>query len=185
VWASVQGRWLGALEPLPPRVIAALWGSTDRDSIDSAPSRLEDGEREVMRCLYVLLVLVFVASCREPTRRYALGEVVGEYVFAMGDEGLVLGDDGKFEHCWKEGASPSSEHGEWELYAYGPNQSSVTLFHHETGKLEESHPRPAGRWMEGLLMSDVGGRVGLLLNYYTKGRYYVKQEDGPRVCPRP
>jgi hypothetical protein len=137
-----------------------------------------------MRWLYMLLMLVSAASCREPTHRYARGEVVGHYVFAMGDEGLVLANDGTFEHCWKEGASPLSEHGEWDLDAASSNQSSVTLFHHEAGKLEASHPTPAGRWMEGLLMSDIGGRVGLSLNFYTKGRYCVKEEDGHRVCPR-
>jgi len=114
--------------------------------------------------------------------------VVGEYVFAKDNEGLVLGQDGTFEHCWRDGATgAASEHGEWQLRSDDDTHSSVTLFHRETNKAKRDslRPIPDGPWMEGLRVAEVGGRVGLMLTFYSKGRYYVKEENGQHVCPRP
>jgi len=48
-----------------------------------------------------LLLLLSTADCKSQSRRYVREEVVGEYVYAAKDEGLVVGPDGRFEHCLK------------------------------------------------------------------------------------
>jgi hypothetical protein len=139
--------------------------------------------RAPRKLLAISLAVVVGAACPKASRRYAPAELVGAYVFAHNDEGLILGRDGTFEHCWAaKGAT--SEHGRWEAHDSDSAHTSVVLDHPTPNTPSAPVPLPVGSWTEEMEVQDIGGRIGFEIDPDSEGWYYLRARDGERVCPR-